>query len=602
MAQAEGRRRVCCAAAALPFAVFALLALISWNRWLEPYVDSGRELMVPWRVSQGERLYRDVEFHHGPLAPFLGAASDRVFGRSLPARTALAAAIALLQILALLHLARRMLPAGRAALAVSIAVAAAVFLRPGGWLFPFSFDAALAVAAMTWALELAARGAPRSDALAGACLWAALCARLEMGLAAVAVLAFVVVHRREPRRLRRLALWPLAAAALAYVVVSAGIPLSTLEADGWLRLLDPPEAYRNVYRAYAGLDRPGLRLTELVLAGVVLLVVAALLAAAAAVSSRASSSRAPDRASYSKRRPSPRSRPSPSSAFVRPRGSPRASGSFRRSCESFRRSSSSRRLWRLVLRLRRRDPQGPLARVPDAVLWIAALFATRLLLAAGYVGPYDAFFLPLPLIVCLVGLYGLAERASASVGASLPRLATTALAVFLVFRIAALADVYRRPGWTRVETPAGAVVLREPVATTTRLALADLADRLPEGGTLAGFPEVGFFNYVLGRRNPFAHEQYFPGHLEGEAAARFAEQFAAHPPDVTALRERPRGRRRHARVRRGLPPGPRPRDPVEHAGGDGPRPGSAAGRAHRRPRLLRRAPRPRLRLLEAAGP
>ena len=535
MAQAEGRRRVWQPlAAALPFAVFTLLALISWNRWLEPYVDSGRELMVPWRVSQGERLYRDVEFHHGPLAPFLGAASDRVFGRSLPARTALAAAVALLQIFALLRLARRMLPVGRAALAVSIAVAVAVFLRPGGWLFPFSFDAAIAVAAMTWALELAARGAPRPDALAGACLWAALCARLEMGLAAVAVLAFVVVHRREPRRLRKLALWPLAAAALAYVAVSAGIPLSTLEADGWLRLLDPPEAFRNVYRAYAGLDRPGLRLTELVLAGVVLLVVAALLAAVAALSSKASSSA---------RRSGPVFEAAAIAAlaaiaFVRlrpPAGLSESLGLFPPLVRVVPPIVVAAAVWRLVLRLGRRDPQGALARVPDAVLWIAALFATRLLLAAGYVGPYDAFFLPLPLIVCLVGLFGLAERASASVGASFPRLATTALAVFLLFRIASLADIYRRPGWTRVETPAGAVVLREPVATTTRLALADLADRLPEGGTLAGFPEVGFFNYVLGRRNPFAHEQYFPGHLEGEAAGRFAEQFAAHPPDVTVF-------------------------------------------------------------------
>ncbi len=358
MAQAEGRRRVW---QALPFAVFALLALISWNRWLEPYVDSGRELMVPWRVSQGERLYRDVEFHHGPLAPFLGAATDRVFGRSLPARTALAAAIALLQILALLRLARRMLPAGRAALAVSIAVAAAVFLRPGGWLFPFSFDAAIAVAAMTWALELAARGAPRSDALAGACLWAALCARLEMGLAAVAVLAFVVVHRREPRRLRRLALWPLAAAALAYVVVSAGIPLSTLEADGWLRLLDPPEAYRNVYRAYAGLDRPGLRLTELVLAGVVLLVVAALLAAAAAVSSRASSSPASARRSGLVFEAAAVAALA-AVAFVRLRPPARFSeslGLFPPLVRIVPPIVVVAALWRLVLRLRRRDPRGP---------------------------------------------------------------------------------------------------------------------------------------------------------------------------------------------------------------------------------------------------
>ena len=264
MPQAEGRRREWTPlATALPFAVFTLLALVSWNRWLEPYVDSGRELMVPWRVAQGERLYADVEFHHGPLAPFLGAASDRLFGRSLPARTALAAAIALLHLLALVRLARRMLPAGRAALAASIAVAAAVFLRPGGWLFPFSFDAALAVAAITWALELAARNTRRSDALAGACLAAALLSRLELGLAAVAVLA--LAHRGGIGRLRRLALWPLAAAAAGYAGVSAGIPLRTLEADGWLRLLDPPEAFRNVYRAYAGLDRPALRLTELLL-------------------------------------------------------------------------------------------------------------------------------------------------------------------------------------------------------------------------------------------------------------------------------------------------------------------------------------------------
>src|SRR5262245_27444753 len=86
MAQAEGRTGNPLATA-LPFAVFALLALISWNRWLEPYVDSGRELMVPGRVAGGERLYSQIEFHHGPLAPYIGAAIDRVFGRSLPART-----------------------------------------------------------------------------------------------------------------------------------------------------------------------------------------------------------------------------------------------------------------------------------------------------------------------------------------------------------------------------------------------------------------------------------------------------------------------------------------------------------------------------------
>ncbi len=531
MPQADGRRREWKPlATALPFAVFTLLALVSWNRWLEPYVDSGRELMVPWRVAQGERLYAEVEFHHGPLAPFLGAASDRLFGRSLPARTALAAAIALLHLLALVRLARRMLPAGRAALAASIAVAVAIFLRPGGWLFPFSFDAALAVAAMTWALELAARNARGADALAGACLAAALLSRLELGLAAVAVLA--LAHRGEPGRLRRLALWPLAAAAAGYAGVSAGIPLRTLEADGWLRLLDPPEAFRNVYRAYAGLDRPGLRLTELLLAAVVLVCVAALLAAAAIASSRLKSSgrragRAIEAMAIASLVFVAAARFRPPARFAD------TAALFPPLVRVVPLLVAAAGVWRLVRRLAGRGARVPLASVPDAVLWMAALFAARLLLAAGYVGPYDAFFLPLPLLVCVTGAFGLADRGAASLGAALPRLTAAALALFLFYRFAALADAYRRPGWSRVGTPAGAIVLPEPVASTTRLALADLERRLPEGSTLSGFPETGFFNYALGRRNPFAREQYFPGHLEGDRGADFAMEFAAHPPDAT---------------------------------------------------------------------
>ena len=533
MAQAEGRRREpvwSALAAAMPFAVFALLALVSWNRWLEPYVDSGRELMVPWRVSQGERLYAEVEFHHGPIAPFLGAASDRLFGRSLAAREAIAGAIALWHVAGLALLGRRMLPPGRAGLAVSVSVAAAVFLRPGGWLFPFSFDAAIAVAGLTWALELAARRTRGSDALAGVCLAAALLARLEMGLAGVAVLA--LVHRGEPRRLRRLALAPLGAAALGYAAVSAGIPLRTLQSDGWMRLIDPPQAFRNVYRAYAGLDRPSLRLTELLLAAILLALVAAWLAAAAAASARVSPGRSGGArvieaaalaamglvAFLAVRPPEPWAE---TAALLPPlvRVVPVA--------------VAAAAIARLILRIRGRSPRGPLEAVPDAVLGMAALFGARLLLAAGYVGPYDAFFLPRPLLVAGVGIFGLADRAAPSLGPSAARLATGGLALFLLVRIAALADLYRRPGWSRVETPAGPVVLREPAAASTRLALADLQGRLAPGASLAGFPETGFFNYALGRRNPFRYEQYFPGHLDAGGEDRFAESFAAEPPDVT---------------------------------------------------------------------
>ena len=169
--------------------------------------------------------------------------------------------------------------------------------------------------------------------------------------------------------------------------------------------------------------------------------------------------------------------------------------------------------------------------MPEAVLWMAAVFGTRLLLAAGYVGPYDAFFLPLPVVVAAAGLFGAADRAAPALGNALPRLAAAALSVFLVFRLVAMGDLYRATPWSPVATPAGSLRLPGPVADATAGALAELA-RLHAGTTLAGFPEAGFFNYVLGLRNPFWLEQFFPGHLDPAGQARAVAVLDADPPDA----------------------------------------------------------------------
>jgi hypothetical protein len=191
------------------------------------------------------------------------------------------------------------------------------------------------------------------------------------------------------------------------------------------------------------------------------------------------------------------------------------------------------RLGHLATRRAARDaPAG----VPDATLFIAAFFGARLLLAAGYAGPYNAFFLPLPAILACAWLWRAADTRARAIGETLPRLVTGALAVLLVFRLLVLADAYRRAGWTRVDTPAGSLVLPEPVASTTRLALDDLDRRLPPRGKLAGFPEAGFFNYVLGRDNPLSLEQFFPGHLnDNEGELGVARQLEKDPPDAVVL-------------------------------------------------------------------
>jgi len=517
--------------AAGPYFVFLLLLIVSWNRWIEPYVDTGRELMVPWRVSRGEALYREIHFHHGPLAPYAGAVVDRIAGRSLGARIAFAALLALLHLEALRRLAVRLLPAGRAALATALAVALAFFLRPGGWLFPFSFDTAIAVAALTWALVLALPATGAGGLGSALCLFCALLSRPELGL--VGIVAIGIEARGRPGRMRLLALLPLAAAALVYAGLSAGIPAARLISDGWLALLRPPDAFRNVYRAYAGLDRPGLRMAELALAAVLLALIAALLAVAAAAaraaSGRPGAARAVEGIAIAALAGAAllALRPPPSLAESSSLFPPLV-----RVVPVALLAAALVRLGNLAARRASRDaPSG----VPDATLFVAAFFGARLFLAAGYAGPYNAFFLPLPAVVSCVWLWRAADAKAGAIGETLPRLVTGALAVLLVFRLLVLADAYRRPGWARVETPAGNLVLPEPVAWTTRLTLEDLDRRLPKGGKLAGFPEAGFLNYVLGRDNPLSLEQFFPGHLDAEGELRVIHQLEQNPPDAVVL-------------------------------------------------------------------
>jgi hypothetical protein len=75
----------------------------------------------------------------------------------------------------------------------------------------------------------------------------------------------------------------------------------------------------------------------------------------------------------------------------------------------------------------------------------------------------------------------------------------------------------------------------EPVAGASRGALVDLARRVPEGGTIASFPEAGFFNWVLGRRNPLAQDQFFPGHLDRAAEEEAIGRLRSRPPDAVVF-------------------------------------------------------------------
>lgn len=55
----------------------------TWGTWPDVIVDFGRELYVPWRLTEGQVLYRDIVSFNGPLSPYVLAVWFGCFGVSL---------------------------------------------------------------------------------------------------------------------------------------------------------------------------------------------------------------------------------------------------------------------------------------------------------------------------------------------------------------------------------------------------------------------------------------------------------------------------------------------------------------------------------------
>ena len=61
-------------------AIGSVMLFMSWRRWADILIDFGAELYVPWQVSNGKVLYKDIAYHFGPLSPYLNAFLFKVFG------------------------------------------------------------------------------------------------------------------------------------------------------------------------------------------------------------------------------------------------------------------------------------------------------------------------------------------------------------------------------------------------------------------------------------------------------------------------------------------------------------------------------------------
>jgi hypothetical protein len=79
--------------------IFAAMLAVSWQRWISPITDSGREMDLPLRLMNGELLYRDVHYLYPPFSPYFNSLLYRIFGAHLYVLQASGAICAVLVVL-----------------------------------------------------------------------------------------------------------------------------------------------------------------------------------------------------------------------------------------------------------------------------------------------------------------------------------------------------------------------------------------------------------------------------------------------------------------------------------------------------------------------
>jgi hypothetical protein len=62
------------------FVVAVLMALMSWQKWPDIFVDYGSRVYVPWQLMQGKVLYKDIAYLNGPASVYFHALVFKMFG------------------------------------------------------------------------------------------------------------------------------------------------------------------------------------------------------------------------------------------------------------------------------------------------------------------------------------------------------------------------------------------------------------------------------------------------------------------------------------------------------------------------------------------
>lgn len=218
------------------------MLVATWQRWTHPIIDHGREMNVPLRILSGERLYVDIIYYYGPFAPHFNALLYDWFGVHLNTLHGSGMVCAVVILLMIYWLARRLMSPLEAALATALVlITCAVSGFMGNFIQPYAYSA---LYGWTFALAslvcLVAYVTSRRTAWmcgAGVCVGLAMACKPEQGVLACGPVAaaWILASLSERRWLWRplwLAATPAAIiAAITYGPIVVSVPWHMLVTD-----------------------------------------------------------------------------------------------------------------------------------------------------------------------------------------------------------------------------------------------------------------------------------------------------------------------------------------------------------------------------------
>ena len=263
---------------------FVFAAALTWRKWPDILVDFGLQLYMPWRISNGAVLYRDIYFFAGgPLSQYFNALLFKIFGTSFSVLI-ISNLIAVAAMLLLVY--RRFLAAADAWTATTICLGIVfVFAFAGytpvgnyNYIAPYSHEALHGLILSIFAIALLSdwlkKEKLRFAFAAGFCGGLVFLTKAEIFLALAAGTLAAFVLFLATRGKMKFAAKSLAAFLLAGIIPPLGFFLFFLRAEDWrasLRsvlfafapLLQTSVAKNSFYESGMGLGHPFSHLREM---------------------------------------------------------------------------------------------------------------------------------------------------------------------------------------------------------------------------------------------------------------------------------------------------------------------------------------------------